>query len=131
MAGAQQCANTADSTGGTNTVAVTAPGDPATTTPASRRRTFTAWSDNDCKQTSSTEFVLKDALTVTPPRPNPNLPPRCGINVMLVLDESGSIASSGQTETVQERHARVPQRALGDRREGLDRRLQQHRGVGP
>jgi hypothetical protein len=45
-------------------------------------------------------LTLQDGLRVTAPAANPNLPPRCGINVMLVLDESGSIASSGQTETV-------------------------------
>jgi uncharacterized repeat protein (TIGR01451 family) len=45
-------------------------------------------------------FTLSNGLRVTPPAPNPNLPPRCGIDVMLVLDKSGSISSSGQTETV-------------------------------
>ena len=44
--------------------------------------------------------TLIDGLTVATPGPNPNLPPRCGIDVMLVLDESGSIQSSGQTENV-------------------------------
>ena len=39
-------------------------------------------------------------LRVTSPGPNDDLPPRCGINVMLVLDESGSIASSNATEAV-------------------------------
>ena len=43
---------------------------------------------------------MKNALRVTKPGPNPDLPPRCGIDVVLVLDKSGSIASSGQTETV-------------------------------
>ena len=32
------------------------------------------------------------------PAANPNLPPKCGINVMLVLDESGSIGSSNAGE---------------------------------
>src|SRR4029078_9724445 len=45
-------------------------------------------------------ITLQDGLRVTTPAANPDLPPRCGINVMLVLDKSGSIQSSGQTETV-------------------------------
>ena len=76
---------------------VTAPGNPATTTPGSRQpRTMTA-----VTRESATETLI-DAVRVTEPGRNPNLPPRCGINVMLVLDESGSIASSNATESVRD-----------------------------
>ena len=45
--------------------------------------------------------MLTDGIRVTTPGPNHNLPARCGINVMLVLDESGSIGStSGATDAV-------------------------------
>jgi uncharacterized repeat protein (TIGR01451 family) len=63
---------------------------------------FTASGSNSCGSPTSAEKVLSDAVRVTKPGPNPNLPPRCGINVMLVLDKSGSIQSSGQTETVRD-----------------------------
>jgi uncharacterized repeat protein (TIGR01451 family) len=91
-----QCVDTADGAG-TKTVDlnVTAPG-----APGNYDAGFTATGANNCSGTQSTEKVLTDALRVTTPGPNPDLPPRCGIDVMLVLDESGSIGSSGQTETV-------------------------------
>jgi hypothetical protein len=90
------CENTGD-TSSTRTVDfdVTAPGDPGT-----YDTRFWARGANDCGGAESNEKLLQDALRVTKPAPNPNLPPRCGIDVMLVLDESGSIGSSGQTETV-------------------------------
>jgi uncharacterized repeat protein (TIGR01451 family) len=61
---------------------------------------FTARGTDGCGGAASNDFVLRDALRVTAPGPNDDLPPLCGINVMLVLDKSGSIGSSGQTETV-------------------------------
>jgi uncharacterized repeat protein (TIGR01451 family) len=73
---------------------VTAPG-----TPGNYNVSFQASASSSCS-TPGAAFSLVNGLRVTPPAANPNLPPRCGINVMLVLDESGSIASSGQTETV-------------------------------
>jgi uncharacterized repeat protein (TIGR01451 family) len=73
----------------------TAPGDPGDYDAG-----FTATGAQDCGGVQSAEKVLDKALRVTKPGPNPNLPPRCGINVMLVLDKSGSIASSGSTEAV-------------------------------
>jgi uncharacterized repeat protein (TIGR01451 family) len=63
---------------------------------------FTARGQNNCSGDQSPERMVSDALTVTAPADNPNLPPRCGINVMLVLDKSGSIKNSGQTETVRD-----------------------------
>jgi uncharacterized repeat protein (TIGR01451 family) len=75
---------------------VTAPGDPGP-----YDVDFTPNTSSSCGTSGAGgTFTLQRGLSVTTPAPNPNLPPRCGINVMLVLDESGSIASSGQTETV-------------------------------
>ena len=39
-------------------------------------------------------------MNVTQPRANPNLAPRCGIDLQLILDESGSIGTSGATGAV-------------------------------
>lgn len=93
----RQCVNTSDTHGGNKTVEfnVTAPG-----TPGNYDAGFTARGTNNCGGETSAEKVLQSALRVTAPAPNPNLPAHCGINVMLVLDESGSIASSGATEAV-------------------------------
>ena len=85
-----QCVNTDDRETNGKVGNLTAPGASASTTPLlgigerrqlrhGRRRVATA-----------------KALTVQTPAPNPNLPPRCGIDVMLVLDESGSINTSGR-----------------------------------
>ena len=74
---------------------VTAPEDPGTYDVG-----FTATGASDCGGEQGTELKLTDALTVTEPAPNPALPQQCGIDVMLVLDESGSIQSSGATEKV-------------------------------
>jgi hypothetical protein len=77
---------------------VTAPGGPGT---GPYDVTFIAYEDGNCGGTSG-EKVLTDGLRITPPAKNPNLPPKCGINVMLVLDESGSIAQSGATQAVRD-----------------------------
>jgi uncharacterized repeat protein (TIGR01451 family) len=77
------------------TLRVTAPGPPGNYDAA-----FQPNEAAGCNGTAGTTLTLQDGLRVTTPAANPNLPPRCGINVMLVLDKSGSIASSGQTETV-------------------------------
>ena len=61
---------------------------------------FVATSGARCGGTKSDVFTLRDAVRVTAPRPNPNLAAGCGLNVMLVLDESSSIASSGATNHV-------------------------------
>ncbi len=74
---------------------VTAPEDPGTYDAG-----FTATEGAGCGGVQSNEEVLTDALRVTTPAANPDLPQQCGINVMLVLDESGSIESSGATEKV-------------------------------
>jgi uncharacterized repeat protein (TIGR01451 family) len=57
---------------------------------------FTATGTDTCGGEQSAEKVLTDALTVTAPAPNPDLPQRCGINVMLVLDRSGSIGPNAE-----------------------------------
>src|SRR5262249_4460229 len=62
--------------------------------------TFTPRGQNDCSGEVGTARDLVGGVRVTSPAPNPNLAPKCGLNVMLVLDRSGSIASSGATETV-------------------------------
>jgi hypothetical protein len=62
--------------------------------------TANAAGQNTCTGTQSAEKVLPRALSVTAPGANPNLPPRCGINVMLMLDKSASISTAGQTENV-------------------------------
>ena len=69
-------------------------------TPGSYDLEVTAAGANNCGGEQSAPETLTDAIRVTAPAPNPNLAPRCGINVMLVLDESGSIQSSGATEKV-------------------------------
>lgn len=48
-----------------------------------------------CTGALDTTFFLDAGLRVTPPRPNPGLPARCGIDVMLILDSSGSIGTGG------------------------------------
>ena len=71
---------------------ITAPG-----TPGSYDTDFTADANNNCSGKESNTLTLADATRVTEPGPNPNLPPRCGINVMLVLDESGSVKPFADT----------------------------------
>src|SRR4029078_13170287 len=61
---------------------------------------FTRSDADNCSTTAGSTFTLTDGLRVTAPGPNPNLPPRCGTNVLRVLNKSGSIAASGQTEAV-------------------------------
>ena len=80
---------------GKNTV--TAPGGPG----ANYSVVYTPYTTNDCSGSAAGEPAsLINALSVTSPGPNPDLVERCGINLMLVLDESGSIASSGATGAV-------------------------------
>jgi uncharacterized repeat protein (TIGR01451 family) len=94
----KKCVNTDDSSGSkTVEFNVTAPGNPGNYDAG-----FTARGQDDCGGAESNEKVLLNGLRVTTPAPNPNLPPRCGINVMLVLDESGSIGTSGATEQVRD-----------------------------
>jgi uncharacterized repeat protein (TIGR01451 family) len=77
------------------TFRVTAPGDPG-----DYNVRFTPDTSSSCTGTAGSTYTLTKGLTVSTPAPNPDLPPRCGINVMLVLDESGSIGTSGATEKV-------------------------------
>jgi hypothetical protein len=93
------CVDTPDENGNNQTVSfnVTAPG-----TPGGYNAGFTARGENDCSGEQSNELVLENALNVNAPAANPTLPPRCGINVMLVLDKSGSIESSGATRKVRD-----------------------------
>ncbi len=93
------CVDTGDQNGNNNTVSfnVTAPG-----TPGDYDAGFTARGEDNCGGASSSEKVLSHGLNVTAPAANPTLPAKCGINVMLVLDESGSIGTSGATEQVRD-----------------------------
>jgi uncharacterized repeat protein (TIGR01451 family) len=96
--GNDNCSNHSDQSTGLNrnvSFNITAPG-----TPDNYNVGFTPNDANDCAGTDGSTFTLTNGLRVTPPATNEDLPPRCGINVMLVLDKSGSIASSGQTEAV-------------------------------
>jgi uncharacterized repeat protein (TIGR01451 family) len=78
---------------GKNTV--TAPGNPAWYDVG-----YTAYTSNDCSGAAGAATLLH-ALSVTEPEQNLNLAERCGINLMLVLDESGSIGSTtGATAAV-------------------------------
>jgi uncharacterized repeat protein (TIGR01451 family) len=90
------CVNTGDKGAGLQTVSfnLTAPG-----APGEYNAPFWGSVDDDCA-TVGGALARPKALTVQAPAPNPNLPPRCGIDVMLVLDESGSINTSGKTEVV-------------------------------
>jgi uncharacterized repeat protein (TIGR01451 family) len=88
------CVDHGDVSGsGTHTRAfdVTAPG-----TPGGYDAGFTASTSRDCTAGPGAEEVLPQAVRVTAPGPNPNLEPVCGIDVMLVLDESGSIGANAQ-----------------------------------
>ncbi|HEY7044531.1 MAG TPA: vWA domain-containing protein, partial [Nocardioidaceae bacterium] len=87
--------NESSGTGRKASFKVTAPGDPGDYDVG-----FTPNTSSSCDDTAGSTFTLTKGLTVTTPAANPNLPPRCGINVMLVLDESGSIETSGATEKV-------------------------------
>jgi uncharacterized repeat protein (TIGR01451 family) len=96
--GAWQCVDTPTGTGDHEVqFDVAAPGDPG-----DYNVRFRARSTDTCGGIESGERVLVDGLRVTTPAPNPNLEPLCGIDVMLVLDKSGSIASSGATEEVRD-----------------------------
>lgn len=61
---------------------------------------FAASGRPGCTGPTGREAVLQEAIRVTAPAPNPNLAAACGLDVMLVLDESGSIGSAGETGTV-------------------------------
>ena len=89
---AKKCANTGNTTG-KQTVGfnVTAPGQPD-----HYNAGFTARGTDGCEGAGGPEKVVTNALEVTSPAPNPALPQRCGINVMLVLDRSGSIGSNAE-----------------------------------
>ena len=97
---AKECANTTNSTGD-QTVGfnVTAPGQPG-----DYNAGFTArGSGAPCEGAESAEHVVTDALEVTAPATNPALPQRCGINVMLVLDRSGSIGENAENVRIASR----------------------------
>jgi uncharacterized repeat protein (TIGR01451 family) len=91
-----QCVNHNDIAAGpglrTATFNLTAPG-----TPGSYDVGFTSSERNDCSDFGfGSTVTLVDGLRVTEPASNPNLTPRCGIDVMLVLDRSGSIGSNAE-----------------------------------
>src|SRR5262249_874222 len=83
-------------TDGAATFDVSAPG-----TPGTYDATFTPNTAANCASASAGgSTTVTHALSVPTPFPNPNLAAGCGINVMLVLDKSGSIESSGATPKV-------------------------------
>jgi hypothetical protein len=63
--------------------------------PGTYRLFYRAWSNNTCSTDPSGYFPSTSGqfitVTVTPVRTNPNLEVKCGLKVLLVLDESGSI----------------------------------------
>jgi uncharacterized repeat protein (TIGR01451 family) len=59
---------------------------------------FQGFTNGSCTQGGSNTFPLDKAIEVTAPTKNPDLAPRCGINVILILDESGSINPDGPTD---------------------------------
>jgi hypothetical protein len=61
--------------------------------------TFVAYSNDSCSAGASLPFTLTDAVTVVGPAPNPLFPDTCGLDVVLVLDSSGSI-DSGELATM-------------------------------
>ena len=69
---------------------------------------YTPYSTNDCSGTAAGPLRLTNALNVTAPGPNRNLAERCGINLMLVLDESGSIGHNGRHGGSAYRHQGLP-----------------------
>lgn len=69
-------------------------------TPDTYNAYFVATSGTSCGGTKSAVFTLRNAVRVSKPGDNPNLAAGCGLDVMLVLDESSSIASSGATQAV-------------------------------
>jgi uncharacterized repeat protein (TIGR01451 family) len=76
---------------------LTAPADPGT-----YDVDFQVFSGGNCTGSSLTK-TLDKGLQVTAPRGNPDLPARCGIDVQLILDRSGSIGStSGATKAVRD-----------------------------
>ena len=91
------CADHSDQSGSgkSATFNVTAPG-----TPGDYGATFTPRGENNCSGEQGTPVTLVNGVRVSAPAPNPNLKSQCGLNVMLILDKSGSIASSGATEQV-------------------------------
>jgi len=67
---------------------------------------FKAFANSGCPGTGSSSSVYPSSgtpitVTVNAPGFNPPLPARCGLNVVLVLDESASIPSFGATAAVQ------------------------------
>jgi uncharacterized repeat protein (TIGR01451 family) len=64
-----------------------------------------AWKAGDCSEGQNTGSGHSEVhgveVRITEPAGNPPLPQRCGLNVVLVLDESSSIAKVGATAQVQ------------------------------
>ena len=85
------CADHSDQSGSgkSATFNVTAPG-----TPGDYGATFTPRGDNNCGGEQGTPVSLVNGVRVTAPAPNPKLKSECGLNVMFILDKSGSIGDS-------------------------------------
>ena len=63
--------------------------------------TLTARADDACSSGTSAPFKMLNAVTVAE-SPNPDLTAACGIRVVLVLDESGSIQEEGAIGSVRQ-----------------------------
>ena len=68
----------------------------APATPSTYDVVFTPYANGSCSTGPGATATLTDGLRVTAPGPNRDLPPRCGIDVILVLDESGSIGANAE-----------------------------------
>lgn len=89
------CVNTGvQSSGATVTFTATAPGTIGTRTLQVQARTG-ACATNNASNASMAQAVNGVIVVATAPSANPNLIPQCGIDIVLVLDESGSIYGVG------------------------------------
>ena len=78
-----------------DTFNVTAPG-----MPGDYDADFKAWQQDNCTGNGSPVFPIPAALNVTAPANNKDLPEVCGLDMMLILDESGSIGTGSNRTAV-------------------------------
>ncbi|MCB0113233.1 MAG: VWA domain-containing protein, partial [Caldilineaceae bacterium] len=82
------------------TFSVNAPSTPGDYTLEARARDDN--SGNQCSGSGAFSNIVSTSITVEEPyvEPNPDLPDACGLDVMLILDSSGSIDTAGQVDNV-------------------------------
>jgi uncharacterized repeat protein (TIGR01451 family) len=93
-----RCINTRNRTAGVARLVfrVTAP-----RRPGNYDASFTAFAGENCSGQQSRQLLLTDAVrTTTPPDNNPDLTAGCGLDLALVLDESGSIGTGANRTAV-------------------------------